>query len=85
MRRLSTVHVLVAVYLAAITLANLLVSWLGPAVAVANAFVFPLMAFGWPPLWPIVLGQLAAKTLGGLIWSLVLPAVVVRRKVAAHA
>jgi len=37
MRRLNA---LIAVYLAAICAANLLVTWLGPAVAVANAFFF---------------------------------------------
>lgn len=174
MRRLTTVHVLVAAYLAAITLANLLISWLGPAVAIVNAFVFigldltardalheawagrglwprmlgliaagglvsyalggdprisaascvafvlagaadaatyvalgghrhllrvngsnlagaavdslafPLLAFGWPPLWAVVVGQLAAKALGGFIWSVVLPLVARRGRVAAN-
>jgi hypothetical protein len=160
-RRLTT-PALVAVYLAAITLANLLVSWLGPAVAPVNAFLligldlttrdalhdawrgkhlwprmlalitaggllslllggaaqialascaafilagcadaaayaalgdrarlvrvngsnvagaavdslaFPLLAFGLPLLWGVVVAQLVAKVAGGLVWSLIL-------------
>lgn len=174
MRRLTTVHVLVAAYLSAITLANLLVSWLGPTVAIVNAslfigldltardalheawagrglwprmlalivagglisyalggsgrvalascaaftlagladaaayvalgerryllringsnlagaavdsLAFPLLAFGLPPLWAVVGGQFAAKVAGGLVWSVVLPLLAPRRKVAAN-
>jgi hypothetical protein len=38
--------------------------------ALVDSLVFPTLAFG-AFLWPIVLGQFAAKTLGGFIWSLV--------------
>jgi uncharacterized PurR-regulated membrane protein YhhQ (DUF165 family) len=40
--------------------------------AAVDSFVFPVLAFGWPPLWGIVLGQFAAKVCGGFIWSLIL-------------
>ena len=38
--------------------------------ALVDSIIFPTLAFG-SFLWPIVLGQFAAKTLGGLVWSLV--------------
>lgn len=38
--------------------------------ALVDSMVFPTLAFG-SFLWPIVLGQFAAKTLGGFVWSLV--------------
>ena len=38
--------------------------------ALVDSLIFPTLAFG-SFLWPIVLGQFAAKTLGGFIWSLV--------------
>jgi hypothetical protein len=38
--------------------------------ALVDTLIFPTLAFG-SFLWPIVLGQFAAKTLGGFIWSLV--------------
>lgn len=38
--------------------------------AFVDSLVFPTLAFG-SFLWPIVLGQFIAKTLGGFIWSLV--------------
>jgi queuosine precursor transporter len=38
--------------------------------AFVDSLVFPTLAFG-AFLWPIVLGQFAAKVLGGLVWSLV--------------
>jgi hypothetical protein len=38
--------------------------------ALVDSIIFPTLAFG-AFLWPIVLGQFLAKTLGGLIWSLV--------------
>jgi hypothetical protein len=41
--------------------------------ATLDSILFPLLAFGLPLLWPIVIGQLAAKVIGGLIWSYVLP------------
>lgn len=173
MRSVTTAHVLVAVYLAAITTANLLVSAFGPSVAIVNAFfligldlvardhlhdawrgrhlwprmlalivaggvislalggsgqialasmaafilagiadavtyaglrerayllrvngsnvvgaavdslMFPLLAFGLPLLWPIVLGQLAAKVAGGALWSAVLAGLRRRQGVTA--
>lgn len=49
--------------------------------AAADSILFPTIAFG--ALLPaIVLGQFAAKVLGGLLWSLVLNAVSVRRRPA---
>ena len=40
--------------------------------ALADSLIFPALAFGFPLLWPIVLGQFLAKVLGGLVWSLLL-------------
>jgi len=40
--------------------------------ALIDSLVFPVLAFGWPPLWGIVLGQFAAKTIGGAVWSWVI-------------
>lgn len=40
--------------------------------AAVDSLVFPLLAFGFPVLWGIVLGQFIAKTFGGYLWSLVL-------------
>ena len=40
--------------------------------AAADSIIFPLLAFGMPLLWPIVVGQFAAKVIGGGVWSLVL-------------
>lgn len=40
--------------------------------AAADSLLFPLLAFGWPLLWPVVVGQFAAKLFGGLLWSLLL-------------
>ena len=37
--------------------------------AFVDSIIFPTMAFG-SFLWPIVLGQFVAKTLGGFVWSL---------------
>lgn len=37
--------------------------------AFVDSLVFPTLAFG-AFLWPIVLGQFAAKVLGGFVWSL---------------
>lgn len=39
--------------------------------AAVDSLVFPTLAFG-SFLWPIVLGQFLAKTIGGFVWSLVL-------------
>jgi len=41
--------------------------------AASDSLIFPTIAFG-ALLWPIVLGQFAAKVLGGFLWSLVLNA-----------
>lgn len=40
--------------------------------AALDSLCFPLLAFGWPPLWGVVLGQFSAKLLGGALWALVL-------------
>lgn len=32
-----------------------------------DSFMFPVLAFGWPPLWPIIAGQFVAKVFGGLL------------------
>ena len=37
-----------------------------------DSFLFPLIAFGLPMLWPIVFGQLIAKVAGGFVWSFIL-------------
>ena len=37
-----------------------------------DSLVFPIMAFGFPPLWGIVLGQLVAKIGGGAVWAFLL-------------
>lgn len=37
--------------------------------ALVDSLIFPTLAFG-SFLWPIVLGQFAAKSLGGFVWSL---------------
>lgn len=42
--------------------------------AAVDSLIFPALAFGLPLLWPIVLGQFAAKVLGGFVWSLILAA-----------
>lgn len=50
--------------------------------AAVDSVLFPTIAFG-ALLWPIVLGQFAAKVAGGFLWSLVLTrAVSVRRRPA---
>lgn len=40
--------------------------------AALDSLIFPWLAFG-AFLWPIVLGQFLAKTVGGLLWSVVIP------------
>ena len=40
--------------------------------AAIDSLVFPILAFGWPPLWAIVIGQFAAKTIGGALWAALL-------------
>lgn len=40
--------------------------------AAADSLIFPMLAFGFPLLLPIVLGQFVAKVAGGFIWSIIL-------------
>ena len=40
--------------------------------AAVDSLVFPILAFGWPPLWAIVIGQFVAKTIGGALWAALL-------------
>lgn len=40
--------------------------------AAVDSLVFPLVAFGWPPLVGIMAGQFLAKVLGGFVWSVVI-------------
>lgn len=40
--------------------------------AAVDSLVFPAVAFGFPLLWSIVIGQFVAKVVGGLVWSWVL-------------
>lgn len=39
------------------------------ASAAVDSLIFPILAFGWPPLWGIVLGQFVAKVFGGMVWA----------------
>lgn len=49
--------------------------------AAVDSVVFPALAFGWPLLWLIMIGQFAAKVGGGAVWSLLLN----RRAIAQEA
>lgn len=40
--------------------------------AAVDSIIFPALAFGWPIMWGIVIGQFAAKVIGGAIWSYLL-------------
>lgn len=40
--------------------------------AAIDSFIFPVLAFGSPILWGIIVGQFAAKLVGGFLWSLIL-------------
>lgn len=40
--------------------------------AAVDSFIFPMLAFGFPLLWGVIIGQFAAKVAGGFIWSLIL-------------
>lgn len=40
--------------------------------AAVDSFCFPLIAFGWPLLWGVVLGQCVAKVAGGALWAWVI-------------
>lgn len=44
--------------------------------AAVDSVVFPALAFGFPLLWTIMIGQFVAKVVGGLVWSLILRKVV---------
>ena len=37
--------------------------------AAVHSIIFPVVAFGWPPLVVVILGQFAAKVLGGAVWA----------------
>lgn len=37
-----------------------------------DSIVFPALAFGFPLLWPIVIGQFVAKVVGGFVWTFIL-------------
>lgn len=50
--------------------------------AAVDSLVFPALAFGWPLLWWVVLGQFVAKVAGGAIWSVILE--FIRRKRWTH-
>lgn len=39
--------------------------------AIIDSILFPLIAFGWPPLFGIMAGQAIAKIAGGALWSFV--------------
>lgn len=51
--------------------------------AAVDSILFPLIAFGWPPLIGVMIGQFLAKVFGGAIWSIIF-AVCKRRQVAPH-
>lgn len=40
--------------------------------AAVDSLVFPLLAFGWPPLVLVMLGQFVAKVAGGAVWYAIL-------------
>lgn len=40
--------------------------------AAVDSAIFPAIAFGFPLLWTVMLGQWLAKVAGGALWSLVL-------------
>ena len=40
--------------------------------AAVDSLIFPIIAFGLPVMWLIVIGQFIAKFFGGAIWSLLL-------------
>lgn len=37
-----------------------------------DSIIFPALAFGFPLLWGIMLGQFVAKAAGGFIWSIII-------------
>ena len=40
--------------------------------ALVDSIVFPVIAFGWPPLLWVIVGQFLAKVAGGFVWSVIL-------------
>lgn len=40
--------------------------------AAVDSVVFLVVAFGWPPLWGVVLAQWVVKVLGGAVWYMAL-------------
>jgi queuosine precursor transporter len=50
--------------------------------AAVDSIVFPALAFGFPLLIPVMVGQFVAKVAGGLIWSLVLARLFKKKKPA---
>ena len=40
--------------------------------ATVDSLCFPILAFGWPLLWGVVLGQLIAKIAGSTLWAAIL-------------
>ena len=40
--------------------------------ALVDSIVFPVIAFGWPPLLWLIVGQFLAKVVGGFVWSVIL-------------
>lgn len=49
-----------------------------------DSVIFPALAFGFPLLWPIMLGQFAAKVLGGGAWSLIIEGIRRKRIILAN-
>lgn len=47
--------------------------------AAIDSLCFPLIAFGWPVIWAVVLGQLLAKIAGGALWAWVLRETALRK------
>lgn len=37
--------------------------------AAVDSVVFPLLAFGWPPVWAVMAGDYVAKVCGGMVWT----------------
>ncbi len=45
--------------------------------AMIDSFLFPVIAFGWPPMLAIVIGQYIDKIFGGFLWTLILKRMVI--------
>ena len=50
--------------------------------AVVDSVVFPALAFGFPLMWGVVVGQFVAKVAGGFLWSVVLTRVFAQKVTA---